>query len=258
MFSAMRTFRQQLNTGKVCVGCGITTTDASVTESIAELYDFLWIDLEHTPLTIESMQSHLIASRATATPAIVRIPSSDVAWVKKCLDTGAGGVILPRSYSVAEIRAFVEACYYPPRGTRGFGPRRQSNYGRDHGPAFLNQSDTDVFPIAQIETAEALASIDEIVRIEGLASVVLGPNDLSGALGHMGELSHPEVEEAMQRIIGAARDAGLYAGSGLDADPEFAQRLVDWGAQWLQCGIDMSLINLGAEALFANLGTIQP
>ena len=188
----------------------------------------------------------------------MRVPSSDVAWVKKCLDTGAGGVILPRSYSVAEIRAFVEACRYPPRGTRGFGPRRQSRYGRDGGPGFIEQSDADVFPIAQIETAEALAAIDEIVRIDGLASIVLGPNDLSGALGHMGELGHAEVEDAMKRIIGTARDAGLYVGSGLGADPEFAQRLAGWGAQWLQCGGDMALINLGAEALFARLGAIRP
>ena len=67
MLSAMRTFRSQLDSGKVCIGCGISTTDPSVTESIAELYDFLWIDLEHTALTFESMQSHLIAARATAT-----------------------------------------------------------------------------------------------------------------------------------------------------------------------------------------------
>lgn len=258
MLSALRTFRQQLDSGKTCIGCGISTTDPSITESIGELYDFLWIDLEHSALTVESMQSHLIAARATATPALVRVPSSDIAWVKKCLDTGAGGVILPRSYSVNEVRLFVEACLYPPRGTRGFGPRRQSHYGRETGHAYIDQSDADVFPTAQIETAETLASIDEIVDIEGLSSIVLGPNDLAGALGHTGELDHPEVEEAMKRIIGTARDAGLYVGSGLGADPEFAQRLAGWGAQWLQVGGDMALINLGAAELFSMLKKIRP
>ena len=68
MLSAMRTFRQQLDSGKVCIGCGISTSDPSMTESLAELFDFLWIDLEHTALTFESLQAHLIAGRATATP----------------------------------------------------------------------------------------------------------------------------------------------------------------------------------------------
>ena len=72
MLSAMRTFRQQLDSGKVCIGCGISTTDPSVTESVAELFDFLWVDLEHTALTFESLQAHLIAARATASPALVR------------------------------------------------------------------------------------------------------------------------------------------------------------------------------------------
>ena len=229
MLRAMREFRSKLNSGQICIGCGISTTDPSITESIGELYDFLWIDLEHSALTFESMQSHLIAARASNTPAIVRVPSNDIAWVKKCLDTGSGGIILPRSYTVSEIRAFVEACLYPPGGTRGFGPRRQGHYGRVIGNKFLEQSGAEAFPIAQIETAEALETIDEIVHIKGLASIALGPNDLSGALGYMGNLEHPKVEEAMKRILGTARDAGLYAGSGLGPDPELAHRLASWG-----------------------------
>ena len=257
MLSAMRTFRQQLDSGKVCIGCGISTTDPSVTESLAELFDFLWIDLEHTALTFESLQAHLIAGRATATPALVRVPSGEVAWIKKSLDTGAGGVILPRLYTAEEVQEFVAACRYPPRGRRGFGPRRASRYGRDLGPDFADRADTDVFPAAQIETAEAVEAIDEIVRIDGLASVVLGPSDLSGALGHRGELDHPVVEEAMKRVLGTARDAGLYAGSGLDADPELARRLAGWGAQWLQCGGDIGMMDMGAKALFSAMPELR-
>ena len=185
------------------------------------------------------------------------MPSGEVAWIKKCLDTGAGGVILPRLYTVAEAQEFVAACRYPPRGRRGFGPRRASRYGRDSGPEYVDRADADVFSAAQIETAEAVAAIDEIVRIDGLSSVVLGPMDLSGALGHLGELDHPVVEDAMKRVLGTARDAGLYAGSGLDADAELARRLAGWGAQWLQCGGDIGMMDMGARALFSAMPDLR-
>ena len=126
------------------------------------------------------MLSHLIAARAGGAPSIVRIPSGDVSWVKRVLDSGAEGIILPRSYSAAEVAQFVSDCRYPPLGTRGFGPRRPMNYGRLDQQEYLERANRELFVAVQVETVELLNEIDEVVQIEGLDSVVLGPQDLSG------------------------------------------------------------------------------
>jgi 2-keto-3-deoxy-L-rhamnonate aldolase RhmA len=158
--------------------------------------------------------------------AIVRVPSGELGWIKRVLDSGAEGIILPQAQDCEEIAAFVSACRYPPLGTRGFGPRRPSNYGRVTG-----QENRELFVVAQIETAGALNDIDRIVRIEGLDSVVVGPHDLSGSLGMLGQVEHPTVVEAIGRIVTAARDAGLYVGMGMGASAEFAINSAKIGVQ---------------------------
>ena len=96
---------------ELCIGSNATLTDASVSELFGEAgYDFVWIDLEHNPTSLESLLSHLIAARAGVDASIVRVPSLEIAWTKRVLDTGAEGVILPRSTTVDEIRQFVDAC----------------------------------------------------------------------------------------------------------------------------------------------------
>ena len=115
MICNIHKFRDKLAAGNFCLGAGITFQDPAVTEALCPSVDFLWIDLEHNPTSLESMTTHLMAARAGGTPAIVRIPSSDVAWIKRVLDSGAEGIILPQAKSASEIQAFVSACRYPPQ-----------------------------------------------------------------------------------------------------------------------------------------------
>src|SRR5207245_502364 len=130
MICNIHKFRDKLRGGRLCLGSGISVTDPAVTEALCDSVDFLWIDLEHSPISLEALQAILIAARAGGAPALVRIPSNDVGWVKRVLDIGAEGIILPQARSAAEVEAFAAACRYPPQGQRGFGPRRASNYGR--------------------------------------------------------------------------------------------------------------------------------
>jgi len=246
-------FRDKLAAGNFCLGAGITFQDPAVTEALCPSVDFLWIDLEHNPTSLESMTTHLMAARAGGTPAIVRIPSSDVAWIKRVLDSGAEGIILPQAKSASEIQAFVSACRYPPQGNRGFGPRRPSNYGRIRGDDYLKHANEQLFVAAQIETVSALEELDRIVNIEGLDSLVIGPYDLSGSLGLLGQVHHPHVLDAIGKIVKHGRAAGLSIGMGMGADPDHVLEAKKLGVQWAQCGNDYEYMIRTVDEIFASV-----
>ena len=245
--------RDKIRSGELVLGAGITQSDPTVTEALAPSVDFVWIDMEHNPTTTESMVGHLIAARAGGAPSIVRIPNNDVGWVKRVLDAGAEGIILPRAYTAAEVADFVSACRYPPMGTRGFGPRRPTQYGRLGQQEYLEQANRDVFVTIQVETIELVAELDEVLKIEGIDSLVLGPQDLSGSMGRLGETTHPDVIDVMKTVASKAKAAGKFIGSGLSADVRFAQILIDCGVQWLQAGSDLEYMINGCDYAFGQI-----
>jgi 2-dehydro-3-deoxyglucarate aldolase/4-hydroxy-2-oxoheptanedioate aldolase len=242
--------RAKLRAGEIVLGAGITLSDPTVTEALATCVDFVWIDLEHNPTTTESMLNHLIAARAGGAASIVRIPNNDVGWVKRVLDCGAEGIILPRSYTAREVAEFVSCCRYPPMGTRGFGPRRPMQYGRLAQDAYLEQANRDVFVAVQVETVEVLAELDEVLKLDGLDSLVLGPQDLSGSIGRLGQTTHPDVIAAMKTVASKAKAAGKFIGSGLGANPQFAKVLIECGVQWMQVGSDFEYMLQACQRTF--------
>ncbi|MBY0523787.1 MAG: hypothetical protein K2R98_10340 [Gemmataceae bacterium] len=254
MLCNIQKFRDKLRDGRLCLGSGISCTDPAVVEALCDSVDFLWIDLEHTPIGLESLQAHLIAARAGGAPALVRVPSNDVAWTKRVLDIGAEGVILPQARSVADVEEFVAACRYPPLGRRGFAPRRASNYGRQRLDEYLQSANSQVFVAVQIETREALEALDAIAQIKGIDSLVVGPADLAGSLlGLPGQVNHPKILESISRIVAKARQAGLTVGIGMGPDADYAQRVAQLGVQWVQCGGDLSFMIRAADALYQDI-----
>ena len=235
-------FKDRLRQGPVCLGTCISFTDATVTEALCGLLDFVWIDMEHNALSLETVQGHVMATKGSQTAPLVRVPWNDPVLIKPVLDIGAAGVIVPLIRTADDVRRAVAACLYPPAGIRGFGPRRPSNYGRLSGPEYCKAANDGMIVIVQIEHVDAVANIDEILSVSGLTSVVIGPNDLAGSLGHMGEPNHPKVHEAIEKVLGRARSKGFPVGIATGAKPP---GLVDWvtkGMRWLAMGNDVSLL----------------
>jgi 2-keto-3-deoxy-L-rhamnonate aldolase RhmA len=249
--SPIKRFREAMRAGRLQVGTGIGFSDPRVSDALAGSLDFLWIDLEHSPLSPEALAGHLLAAHSREKPAIVRVPAVGTAFVKPVLDVGADGIVVPQVRTVEEVRQTVADCRYPPAGTREFSPRVPSNDNRVSTSESFAAANRDVFVAVMIETAEALAAIDEIVRVPGLDSVVIGPWDLSGSLGMLGDVEHLLVVEAIGRVIAAARKAGIFVGSGMGVSADYALTMAARGCQWLQVGGDHGYLVWAADQLMA-------
>lgn len=237
IFDGIDIFRKRLAAGEVLLGTGVALTDPQVSDALADSVDFLWIDLEHAPMGFEAMRGHLLAARARRKAIVVRVTSSDTAFIKPVIDAGAPGIVVPQVASVEEVESVVADCRYPRAGRRGFGPLVASDYGRLGN--YAEVADRSLFVSVMIERVEAVDAIERIVAIPGLDSIVLGPYDLSGSLGVLGQVEHPDVVAAMERVIAAAQARRLPVGSGMPADPAYALKQARRGVQWLQLGADV-------------------
>jgi 2-keto-3-deoxy-L-rhamnonate aldolase RhmA len=231
-------FREKIAAGGLCTGPGISLSDPRVTDALGDSVDFIWIDLEHSLMSPEALGGHLLAARGRHVPVLVRVVAGETPFIKPVLDAGADGIIVPQVRSAAEVKRAVDDCRYPPVGTRGYGPRVPSNYGRDGGSAYVARANADVFAAVMIETREAVEAIDEIVAVPGLDSVVLGPMDLSASYGMLGDVEHPTVVAALEHVISRALAAGCLVGCGMGVDSATAIRMARRGVQWAQMGGD--------------------
>jgi len=238
MFKSIDAFRAKLDAGRICIGLGITFSDPAVTECMAASSDFFWIDLEHTPINLESLQAHLMAARAVDVPGLVRVPSLDIGMIKRVLDMGAPGLIVPQVRSAAEVRQVVSACRYQPLGDRGFGPRRASRYGGYAADKYVKMANRSLFVSVQIENTDAYRDLDSILKVPGLDSIVVGPYDLSASMGKIGRVNDPDVIGALENIATKARKAGLHVGIGMGIEEDFAVKAVGMGINWVQIGCD--------------------
>lgn len=234
-------FRDKIARGQVCLGTGITFTDPTVTEAVCSFLDFVWIDMEHNALSLETVQGHIMATKGSDSAPLVRVPWNDPVLIKPVLDIGAAGVIVPMVRTGEEALRAVEACRYPPEGIRGIGPRRPY-YGQMDFREFWKKANATLLTILQIEHIDAVNNLDQILAVPGVSSLVLGPMDLSASMGHTGEPQHPDVLRAIDTIISRARLAGIPVGVGSSAEPQILTKWVEKGVDWLQMGNDYTLM----------------
>jgi len=204
-------FRKRLLNGEVLVGSLITIVSPEVAEIMAGVgFDWLFIDTEHSPFNAHAAQTILQAAGQNC-PCVVRVPANDEVWIKKALDIGADGIIAPQVNSAADAEAIVRMCKYPPDGTRGVGIGRAHQYGLGFNQ-YMERANDETAVILQAETAQALENITEIVKVSGIDAIFIGPYDLSASLGKMGQLTDPEVKQAIQTIAEACKKAGVRLG----------------------------------------------
>ena len=228
----------------------------SVEQYAAQGFDSVTVDLQHGAADVGGLIPLLQAIDLGGATPMVRVPWNDPAYVMRVLDAGAHGVICPMVNDAAQARAFVAAGRYPPLGTRSAGPFRASHAS---GADYVQAANDHVLLLAMIETREAFANLDEILSVDGLDGVYVGPSDLALSLGKPPTLGpdDPEVLQTMAAIAEGARRHGLTAGVHTDG-PATAQRRFDEGFHFCTLLNDVRLLVDAAKRMVSELRGAAP
>ena len=239
-------FRTRLRSGERLVAPLLTLNSPAVTELMAAVgFDWLFIDAEHAPL--EPFQMQALLQGAGATPCVIRLPIGDEVPIKKALDIGAAGIIAPQVNSVDHAKRIVQAAKYAPVGQRGLGITRAHGYGL-RVREYMASANDETAVIVQAEHRDAVAQIRDIVRVEGVDGVLIGPYDLSASLGRPGAVDHPEVIDAIERVRAACAEVGLPIGI-FGVTPEAVQPYIDRGFTMIVVGVDTVMLATTATAM---------
>lgn len=195
------------------LGTWITVPHPSIVELVsAQPFDWICVDLEHSPTSRQELQIALAIIQGKGKKAFVRVPLNSHLEIKYPLDAGVDGIIIPMVNSAAEAKAAVENCLYPPKGKRGVGLARAQGFGFSF-EKHLEQNRNNLTIIVQIEHVNAVREIDEILAVPSVSGVFLGPYDLSGSMNIPGQFDHPDMVTAIQKVADATRKAGKILGA---------------------------------------------
>lgn len=248
----MKRLKERFSHVDPVVGNWLSIGHSSVAELTAMLaFDFAMMDLEHTPTSLETIQGMVHAVEAVDGPTepMVRIPDNDPVFVKRVLDTGVSGVMVPMIDSAAEARELVAAAKYPPEGRRGIAGSRAAGYGLEF-EEYVTDANDETLVIAQIETERGLANAEEIAAVDGVDAIFAGPADLSGSLGVFGEWESDRLAAAMECVADAAAAEGLLAGT-LAVRPEDIDLRAEQGFECIIVGKDAAYIADGSREAMA-------
>jgi len=238
-------FRTRLQNGERLCGTMVTLPTPAIAEILAAAgFDWLFVDGEHGPLDTEQILAVLQAVDDRI-PCIVRVPAADQTLIKRVLDLGAAGIIVPQVNTADMARQVVSAARYAPDGDRGVGLARAHGYGMKFQD-YMSVANEQTAVIVQAEHASAVENIESIVTVPGVDAVLIGPYDLSASLGKMGEIDDPVVTTAIDRVTTACQTAGIplgYFGVNADAVQPYSQR----GYNLLVAGTDTLFLGTAAS-----------
>jgi 2-keto-3-deoxy-L-rhamnonate aldolase RhmA len=213
-------------------------------------FDWLFMDGEHGNLSTLDWQ-RMLQAVAGRSAAIIRVATNSEREIKKILDIGADGIIAPQVNSAEEARHVVACCKYPPQGIRGVGLARAQGYGR-YFSDYVETANVSTAVIIQAEHIDAVDNIDEIVEVDGIDAVFIGPYDLSASMGRMGQIDHPEVVSAVDRVGRACQQRGIALGY-FGTTAESVQAYIDKGYHLICAGVDAGFVIDGAEQVLQAL-----
>lgn len=240
--------KRMLKDGEKTAGAWLQIASPFTAEIMSQAgFDWLMLDMEHGPGDILTLITQLQAMKGSETAALVRAPWNDFVIIKRILDTGVHGLLVPYVNTREEAESAVRACRYPPQGIRGVaGSPRAQGYGQNVRE-YLVRANDEILIITAVETPDAVANLDGILAVDGVDGVFIGPMDLATIMGHLGDPTQREVQEAIAEIENKVLDTGKILAT-ISGSWEQAQRLYDRGYQMVMLMADgVSLAKLAAE-----------
>ena len=235
-------FKQAIASPGAQIGLWLGLADPYAAELCATAgFDWLLIDGEHGPNDLRSMLGSLQAGAPYPAHPVLRISQGDTTLIKQVLEIGATTLLVPMVETAEQARALVAATRYPPRGVRGVGSGLARSSRWNDYPRYLHEADDSICLLVQVETASALAQLDEIAAVDGVDGVFIGPADLSASMGHLGNPGHPDVQAAIDsgiaRILAAGKAPGI-----LSVDETMARHYIALGARFVAVGVEATML----------------
>lgn len=245
--------KQLLQAGRAAWGAGLADASEIVAQTTIDTgIDFLWIDLEHRPYDVEAVRWIPLFCRRKSCVAMIRVAGLESHLIKKALDIGASAIMVPQVNSAEEAERAVQYCKYPPEGTRGVSPLWPHFEGVSWSD-YLPRANRETLVIVQIETAPGIENLESIAAVPGVDVLFLGPTDTSAALGHIGQVEHPEVQAFLADFPRRVAPSGKAAGTTLQSLDE-CRRAYEQGYRFISCG---NVVLSGQAALTSDLGRLR-
>ncbi len=252
MVTIVNQARARLEAGEISVGLGIRLARSSDIATMMKTagMDWLFIDLEHGPLTLDQTSQISIAALSAGIAPLVRVPKGEMAMATRALDGGALGIVMPSCESAEEAREIVDRLHYPPEGRRSVvGGLPQIGFGGAPMGEVAKAMNDAILVIVMLETPNAIANADEIAAVEGIDVVMIGTNDLSAASGIPGEVGHERIVANYETVAAACRKHGKWMGMGGVPSAELQEKYISMGVRFVLAGQDMSVLIAGASAI---------
>lgn len=248
--------KEKIKNRQKTIGMHLNLNDIAVAR-IAGLagYDFIWIDLEHSYMSFETLMGHILAIKAGGTDVIVRVPQDDLTYTKKVLEMGVDGIIFPMIRNAKEANEQIASTLYPPYGTRGFGPMGAVNFGYEDAIAYVDDTVNHLCRFIQIEHVEAIDDLDEIMKNEYIDGYIFGPNDLSGSIGETCRVFEPNTRALMEKSISMLQEKDKYIGLATgDTSETVIKYWDDMGFHMMAAGADFGMLQ---AAMVKNRKTLE-
>ena len=241
-------FKRDLIARKKLIGCWCSLA-SPITAEVLGLAGFDWIllDAEHSPNDVTTLIPQLMALKDSASAPVVRPPWNEPIIIKRLLDAGFHNLLIPFVESAEQAQAAVAATRYPPEGIRGISVAQRNNrYGTV--PDYFATINQHIAVMVQIESRAGVDAVDAIAQVEGVDGIFVGPGDLSGALGYIGQPNHPEVQKVIKHLLDRATANGKPSGILAPAEAD-ARRYMEWGCTFVAVGSDLGLFRAATQAL---------